>query len=349
MPYVFMTKDDHTQVDCALHIIEHLHNKGIDYKDIAVLARSSRETFRLENMLDVRGIPYDKYGGLKFLEYRCVQDAIALTRIATAGGPDVSWFRVLRLLPGIGNVYAKMILNARSGSTGIDFLKSQKWKKRKFAGELSLLHDVLAKASAMPFPGMLEYLADYYYGLRKRVVEQGVYENESNRSEALEILEDDKNTVSALMLLAQRYKSATDFLDSLVLDSLPKTPAQAKLQAEADGDEETDMLVVSTIHSVKGLEYYAVIILSCVDERLSFYGEGEMEALRCFYVAMTRAKDVLAMIVPLALQFKSNSIGAPSASTRTATSRGEEPVPAHIPAHISHFLPDRESGFYGIL
>ena len=64
-----------------------------------------------------------------------------------------------------------------------------------------------------------------------------------------------------------------------------------------------DHLILSTIHSAKGQEWKAVFVLNCVDgcipSDLAVGSTSEIEEeRRLLYVAMTRAKDHLHMIVP---------------------------------------------------
>src|SRR5262249_46533929 len=78
----------------------------------AVLFRSSHHSDVLELELARRNIPFVKYGGLKFLEAAHVKDLLALLRILENPRDEVSWFRALQLLDGVGPASARAIMAA---------------------------------------------------------------------------------------------------------------------------------------------------------------------------------------------------------------------------------------------
>ena len=305
-PILVRTKDEAEESDWVWERIQRLHEEnGIPYGEIAVLARTGRDTFLLENTLNAQGVAYEKYGGLKFLEYRCVLDAIAFMRVMANPESELPWFRILPLYPGIGERYAYLITQEMSHAPASDplgFLLDKKWARRKFGSSLRELHDAIARFSETEFDDLPAAIVKYYMNVRKDAIEKGRYDDEANRSEDLEKLAEDGLALDALVRMAGAYKSLREFLDAIILDSLPKTPAQAKAMADDGGKQ--DMLVLSTIHSIKGLEFSAVFVLDCVEgkfPRRSWGGNDDnddMEDLRCFYVAITRAKDWLFVCAP---------------------------------------------------
>ena len=305
-PMVVRPSDEDEESQWVFDEMRRLHDEeGLRWKDMAVLARTGRDTFRLENLLNSAGIAYEKYGGLKFLEYRCVLDVIAFMRVMSKPDDELSWFRILVLYPGIGERYARLITERMERDAAGDpnaFLLDRQWARRKFGKELEMLHDELSLLSRMEFDELPSAIVRYYVDLRKRVIQSGTYDDEANRTEDLEKLDEDASSLEALVAMAGGYKSTNEFLDAIVLDSLPKTPTQAKAMASDGGS--SDMAVLSTIHSIKGLEFPAVFVLDCVDGKFPrSRGNGEadddeMEDLRCFYVAITRAKDWLYVMAP---------------------------------------------------
>ena len=241
--------------------------------------------------------------------YRCVLDVLSFLRVLDRPEDEISWFRILVLYPGIGERYAHLIMESSGNHRASNgFLVDPQWARRKFGNELRGLHDALAEFSKTEFDELPAKVVRYYVELRRRVIEQGAYDDESHRSEDLEKLDEDANALEALVTMAGAYKSTAEFLDAIVLDALPKTPTQARaLAAAGEGQEAPDakeMVVLSTIHSIKGLEYKAVFVLDCVDGKFPRSRPGddpsaEMEELRCFYVAVTRAKDWLYICAPL--------------------------------------------------
>ena len=115
-----------------------------------------------------------------------------------------------------------------------------------------------------------------------------VVSDEENRTKAYEQMEDDKETVGVLKDIAMKYDSIVSFLDSIVLDATPTVPTEGKV-------------ILSTIHSAKGMEWEHVDIMDCMDgitPELGAEHEDAMEDLRCFYVALTRAKDEEVLYAP---------------------------------------------------
>ena len=139
---------------------------------------------------------------------------------------------------------------------------------------------------------------DFYIKLRFRNIKTARVKDESNRTAMEEALERDKEVLYMLPDVASQYTSAIEFLDAIILD------AAAGIKKD-DGE----CLTLTTIHSVKGLEYDKVIILDCTDgvfprNDVSQVGEfEEQEELRCFYVAITRARTVLIICLPLIFFF----------------------------------------------
>lgn len=309
-PVVVRPLDEDEEAQWVFDEMRRLHDEErLRWKDMAVLSRTGRDTFRIENLMNAAGIAYEKYGGLKFLEYRCVLDVLAFMRVLSKPDDELSWFRILVLYPGIGERYARLITERMERDAAGDpnaFLLDRKWARRKFGRELEMLHDELRVLSQTEFDELPEAIVRYYVGLRKRVIQSGTYDDEAHRTEDLEKLDEDASSLAALVAMAGGYESINEFLDAIVLDSLPKTPTQARAMADTDDGDGAppDMAVLSTIHSIKGLEFPAVFVLDCVDGKFPrSRGNGEaddeeMEDLRCFYVAITRAKDWLYVVAP---------------------------------------------------
>ena len=138
-------------------------------------------------------------------------------------------------------------------------------------------------------------LTNYYLYFRKEAIEVANISDEGKRTEMFEELESDKLLISQLTELASKYTKITDFLDNIALDAT--TPS-----------EEEELLTLSTIHSAKGMEWKTVFLMDCVDGVFPKYNEAcrgnddYYEELRCFYVALTRAKADLFLLCPEVLQ-----------------------------------------------
>jgi DNA helicase-2/ATP-dependent DNA helicase PcrA len=116
-PQLVVAADEAAQVDYVVErILEH-REAGIDLKRQAVLFRAGHHSDQLEVELARRGIPFVKYGGLKFLEAAHVKDMLSLLRWIENPRDAVAAFRVLQLLPGIGPATARTALAHLSGSS----------------------------------------------------------------------------------------------------------------------------------------------------------------------------------------------------------------------------------------
>ena len=107
----------------------------------------------------------------------------------------------------------------------------------------------------------------------------------SSKFDAKEKIKRDQKIIDILRDMSTSYNSITEFLEDIALDTVK-------------GQEVTgDRLVITTIHSAKGLEWKMVFLLDCVNYEM----DDVDEELRCWYVAMTRAEDNLVISVPLTI------------------------------------------------
>lgn len=260
----------------------------VPFRDIAILARFSSMLFGLEVELNRLGLEYEKYGGKKFMEIVCVLDMIAILRITQNPKDDLSYFRTLALLPGIGEVTARKI--ARE-SEQKDFLIASKYKKRKYYKYLEELNEFIGALREIPatnIEAIFNKIHEYYFKIRTETVELGNFKKQYRKDLAFEIIENDKETIEGLRYLVEQHDSIQDFLDSLILE-----------QTVEENTE--DKVILSTIHSAKGLEFDTVFVTGCLDgvfpTNLAKQNSRDFnEELRCFYVAITRPKRRLYMI-----------------------------------------------------
>lgn len=290
-PLLVNCMDAYAEADYVYNTIKECHESGIPYSEIAVLERSSMASFGLENILTQKGIKFNKMGGMKFMDYDCVGDMLAYFSVIVNPHDLLSWFRVLQLHPAIGSTFAKKIAD---GCANRDFLTNNEFMKRKFATELILLKDKYEYfRQHSDLQTLFEDIEKFYFDLRSRKVEESRM-NDDNKEEERCKIENDRVVVGVLKKMAKKYDSIVQFVDDIVLDS-----------ATDDDTDKSTLLTISTIHSAKGLEWSVVIILDCIEGSFpakitpDMYGKDEdEEELRCFYVAMTRAKSDLRLMIP---------------------------------------------------
>ncbi len=276
------------EADQAAFVVEQVlarREAGIALKSQAVLFRTSHHSARLELELTRCNIPFVKFGGLRFLEAAHVKDVLALLRWARNPRDRVSGFRVLQLLDGVGpRIAARILDHVAAAPPGCALLAEQPMP----AGTLpawthfvALVEQIGRSGGAWPAP--FEQACRWYEAQMERRFDDA-------RTRVADIQQ--------LARIAATYPSLERFLTELTLEPPDATSAEAGVPLL---DE--DYLILSTIHSAKGREWTAVSLLNAVDGCLpSDLATGTAaeieEERRLLYVAMTRARDQLDILVP---------------------------------------------------
>lgn len=286
LPELVLCRDEVEQAEEVIQRILDRRESGLLLRQQAVLFRASHHSMLLETELTRRNIPYQKYGGLKFSETAHVKDLLAILRLVENPRDVVAGMRVLVLLPGIGPKKARQLMHMVESAGG----QRDPWRNWKppvatatiWPQWLDLL-DQLSQSSGGVGPQI--HLARTFY---QPLLEEK-YDNAYARSRDLEQLE----------VIAARYPDRQTFLAELALD--PPSSTQ-DLAGPPILDE--DFLILSTIHSAKGLEWEAVYVIHATDGNIPSdmtTGSPELieEELRLFYVALTRARRGLAVFCPL--------------------------------------------------
>jgi len=258
--------------------------QGAALKSQAVLFRASHHSAALELELVRRNIPFVKFGGLKFLDAAHVKDTLALMRFAENPRDRIAGFRVAQLLQGVGPRIAEGIVAAAAEDDGFLAMSALTLPSRArpdFAGFADLMRRLASRAS--PWPGEI---ADAVAWLSPQIETR--YDDAAARIGDLEALE----------RIAGSFASRERFLSELTLD-----PPDATSDEAGPPLRDEDYLILSTIHSAKGQEWRSVFVLNCVDgcipsDLATGSSEEVEEERRLLYVAMTRAKDELALLVP---------------------------------------------------
>jgi DNA helicase-2/ATP-dependent DNA helicase PcrA len=283
LPALVNVADDTAQAGYIVENVLANREAGIPLKSQAVLFRASGHSATLEVELTRKNIPFVKFGGLKFLEAAHVKDVLATLRWAHNLRDRVAGFRAAQLLPGIGPGHAAKLLDAISnnGHAGLDSFRppaaaGEHWQN--FIETMSTLH-----LNAAGWPAELDLACRWY----TPHMEQR-YEDAAHRQADL----------TQLAQIAATYPTRERFLTELTLDPPDATSDEAGVPLL---DE--DYLILSTIHSAKGQEWTSVFVLNTVDGCIpSDLGVGTTpeieEERRLLYVAMTRAKDQLHLMVP---------------------------------------------------
>ena len=277
----------------AQKILE-LREEGVPLSEVAVLFRSSFHSFDLEIELSRKGLPFTKRGGVKFIETAHVKDLLAHVRVVANPLDTVSWHRVLMLVEGVGPKKAQDLLAAIvKAEQPFDVLRGV--SGRSGSGLRSLANTLESLAgSDDPRPAeQVNHIYEYYLPILK-----DQYDDYPKRTRDLDHLH----------TIAEGYQGIEEFLADLALEP----PDGSAVDVEAP-DRDDERLVLSTIHSAKGLEWQCVFVIWVVDGRFpsaySFLTDDELEEeRRLFYVAVTRAKRHLFLTYPINVYDKTSGM-----------------------------------------
>jgi DNA helicase-2/ATP-dependent DNA helicase PcrA len=271
-----------------------LREEGVPLDEVAVLFRSSFHSFDLEIELSRKGLPFIKRGGVKFIETAHVKDLLAHVRVVANPLDTVSWHRVLLLVEGVGPKKAQDLLAAIVKSERpFDALRGVSGRSGQGLKNLANTLESLAGSDDRQPAEQVNQIYEYYLPILK---EQ--YDDYPKRTRDLDHLH----------TIAENYAGVDEFLADLALEP----PDGSAVDVEAP-DRDDERLVLSTIHSAKGLEWQCVFVIWVVDGRFpsaySFLTDDELEEeRRLFYVAVTRAKRHLFLTYPINVYDKTSGM-----------------------------------------
>ncbi|WP_018990096.1 ATP-dependent helicase [Aromatoleum toluclasticum] len=314
-PRLISVRDDADQAACVVESVLARREEGMRLKSQAVLFRASHHSARLEVELTRRNIPFVKFGGLKFLEAAHVKDVLAVLRWAINPRDRVSGFRAIQLHTGIGPKTAGRVLDNIANAAPGCLLLAEQPVPDAARGAWTAFAGLLESVAASTWPASLEPICQWYSGEMARL-----YDDAAIRT----------GDIEQLARIAATYPNLERFLTELTLDPPSATSDEAGIPLL---DE--DYLILSTIHSAKGQEWSAVALLNAVDgclpSDLATGSSSEIEEeRRLLYVAMTRAKDALDLIVPQRFHVSQQ------------TGHGDR----HVYASRTRFIPNRILGSF---
>lgn len=284
-PRLVTVRDEADQARYVADKVLENREEGVKLKQQSVLFRASHHSGALEVELTRRNIPFVKFGGLKFLDSAHVKDMLAALRFAQNPRDRVAGFRLMQLLPGVGPSTAQRVIDQMAADASplqaLAKLPAPPRSGEDWTAFVSMLQEV--KTGKAGWPAEIGLVREWYCPHLERL-----HEDASTRQADLLQLEQ----------IAGGYPSRERFLTELTLDPPDATSDQAGVPLL---DE--DYLILSTIHSAKGQEWTRVFMLNvvdgCIPSDLAVGTSAEIEEeRRLLYVAMTRGKDNLDLVVP---------------------------------------------------
>ena len=314
-PRLVTVRDEADQARCVVETILENRESGTLLKQQAVLFRTSSHAGLLEIELTRRNIPFVKFGGLKFLDAAHIKDMLALLRFAENPRDRVAGFRLMHLIPGVGSTSAQRVLDRMADASDPIAALGEAPAPPRAGEDWNSFVDVVTGIQHSNWPADLERARLWYEPHLDRIHE----DSETRRADLIQLEQ-----------IASGYPSRERFLTELTLDPPDATSDQAGVPLL---DE--DYLILSTIHSAKGQEWKSVYVLNVVDGCMpSDLGAGTSAELeeerRLLYVAMTRAKDDLHLVVPQRF------------FTHGQHAQGDR----HVYASRTRFIPDRLLGLF---
>lgn len=294
LPSLVEAAGENTQSRFIAQKILELREEGVPLSEVAVLFRSSFHSFDLEIELSRKGLPFIKRGGVKFIETAHVKDLLAHVRVIANPLDTVSWNRVLMLVEGVGPKKAHDLLAAIvKGGQPFDVLRGVSGRSGQGLKNLANTLESLSGTDERSPSEQVNHIYEYYLPILK---EQ--YDDYPKRTRDLDHLH----------TIAEGYPGVNEFLADLALE-----PPDGSASGVDAPDRDDERLVLSTIHSAKGLEWQAVFVIWIVDGRFpsvySFVADEDLEEeRRLFYVSVTRAKRHLFLTYPINVYDKSSGM-----------------------------------------
>ena len=294
LPVLATCEDQQCQAEAVCTTILEHHESGKALKDQVVLFRTAHHSDLLEVELGRRGVPFVKYGGLRFLEASHIRDLLAALRLVENPWDELAWLRVLQLADGVGPKSATRMMHdlgvrepGFAGPNPLDrFCEGPVGANHRSALELQRIADGLSRCrdQTAPLGARVELLGNVLEPMIRRI-----YDHPEPRLADLD----------ALVRLAADYSGLDAFLADLTLDPPSST---GDLAGKPSLDD--DWLTLSTVHSAKGGEWDVVHLIHAADgafpsDMATGTAEGVDEERRLFYVALTRARSHLHIYAPL--------------------------------------------------
>lgn len=320
MPALVPCSDVEQQSAFVASRILELRDEGTSLEDIAVLYRSHYHSIELQLELSRRNIPYRVQSGVRFFEQAHIKDVVSYLRVLINPRDELAWKRILKLIPGVGNVTANRVFEALSAGeqASLPALRVELTNESAVTA-LSVIKDAGTRAvrsvprlaSSRPFQDFIKLLetlvSDEFRDRPARQITH-IFENgyEQYLLENFENAEARSEDIRGLAQFAQRYESTEGLLSELALLATErfKEPQPIVGEEVVEGGEDDELLTLTSVHQAKGLEWKAVFIIWAAEGKFPSPKslreiDAEEEERRLWYVALTRAKDELYLTYPL--------------------------------------------------
>jgi DNA helicase-2/ATP-dependent DNA helicase PcrA len=294
LPNIVVAANENLQSRFVIQKVLELREQGVPLQEIAILFRSGFLSFDLEIELNKANIPFVKFGGFKFIETAHIKDMVSYLRVLENPRDAVAWNRILLLVEGVGPRTAEKVIAdilARHSSGGEEPPSERLpaiWRSvpagyPEKVRELFRTLGQAAPAHLLPADKVAQLLQYYEPIFTRR------YDDYNKRRKDLEMFQQ----------ITERYRSVGSLLQDLALE-----PASESVTDITPSSADDEKLILSTIHSAKGLEWHSVFVIYALDGRFpstraAVSEEAMEEERRLMYVACTRARENLFITYPI--------------------------------------------------
>ncbi len=277
-PIVVNTYDHFDEAYFVAQRINEIVSEGFDYSDIAVLYRAHAHSLELQLELSKRNIPFKVLSGFRFSETAHVKDVVAFLKILLNPYDTMSWMRVLKLVDNVGNVTAEKIITHITSESNeerspLDLFLEMRIKSSNVENLKSAIFNSIDKAPSFQ-------IKNFYERFYQDILEYH-YTDFRDREEDIE----------RLMEMASYYDNVVDFLNDILISDDVRT------NESNDFSDDKGKVTLTTIHQAKGLEWKVVFVIGVnpgdFPHFLALKDNTLDEEERLFYVAITRARDIL--------------------------------------------------------
>ncbi|GLR18001.1 ATP-dependent helicase [Portibacter lacus] len=269
----------------AAKIIENFTEKDKEYNDHLILSRSQNYTRSLQAIFIEKKIPFETYGGRSFMEAAHLKDVFSAFRVVNNNLDEIAWVRFLTFWEGIGEISAAKYIQELINKEDIE--ECIQWLEEGSKGPFEMIETLKGIASNMD---KIDKAVEAAYGtMQARLAMKYVQDWDKKR----------KPDFPILTLLARNYSNLSEFITECLLDNSTKINNSPTLKkSEIQENKEEDAVIISTVHSAKGLEASTCFVLNVSPKVYpSAWSLGDIEKVeedrRVLYVALTRAKDEL--------------------------------------------------------
>lgn len=291
VPSVLPLRDIFQQADFIAQRVLECHAEGTSLNEIAVLYRSHYQSMELQMELQRRSIPFEVRSGLKFFEQAHIKDILSFLRVIINPYDELSWKRIVKLVPGIGNITAGKLWGSMSTSENpLDTIfEGGRLVPKKALEAFHLFLDLIKILTGGPDQEKALQPSTAIDHILRKGYEDYLYNHYPNAEDRIEDIEQ-------MTRFAHTYTSLEHFISELSLQSASGGDVE-------EGEEDKERLILSTVHQAKGLEWDTVFVIGLNDGRFpsarSLKTDYEEEERRLFYVAVTRARDDLYLCYPM--------------------------------------------------